>query len=113
MTRRFHPVFSTDVSSTSSVDFFTNFKLIRLVKYGFSTAAICSQLKLTPSQVSYRIGTFNLAGSRRDFRNADTKEATEIIQVATQTTAKVSAEYSKKFSKIRDAILASRRVKRP
>lgn len=111
MTGRFHPVFSTDISVTSSADFATNFKLIRLIKYGFSTAAICSNLQLTPSQVSYRVKMFNLAGSRRDFRNADTKESVEIIQIATNSADKVKTDYAKKFSKIRDALLASRRVK--
>jgi hypothetical protein len=82
-----------------------NFSVIRLVLYGFSTAAIANKTGLTYSQVQYRVRMYKLQGARSMFRMGETEGAKTVMQLALRVPTAKREQDKMLYQKIRDGIL--------
>ena len=68
-----------DVSRTEAA---CNYDVVRLVLFGFATAAIARETGLTRSQVQLRVKMYNLQGIRGMFRKGYTADALQVMKLA-------------------------------
>lgn len=84
----------------------TNYTVIRMALFGYSTVAICDATGLTPCQVSYRIRSYKLQKQRQRFRAAETAEAqTVLMDTALNVPQNVRNGELRKYDAIRQRIL--------
>lgn len=82
-----------------------NFKIIMMVKNGFSTHAIANAVGMTHSQVQYRIKLYALQGARSDYRHNLTHESAVALKRVMAVKASDRKEIMQKFSSIRNRTL--------
>lgn len=102
--------FTTSLSTTDPVAFGTNYSIVRLIKYGFSTQAIAERNGITNSQVQNRVRMYGLQGVRRNFRHGWTPEAEIVQEAALQVPQRIQNQETAKYNKIRKTVLASIRA---
>lgn len=82
-----------------------NYKVIRLVLYGFSTTAIANETGLTYSQVQNRVRMYQLQGVRSMFRLGETEDAKQVMKTALRVTNNKREEDKILYNRIRNSIL--------
>jgi hypothetical protein len=96
---------STAMKGVDLEVFKCNYDVIRLVLYGFSTAAIARKTGLTVAQVTSRVRTYNMQGIRSKFRHGETQEAIGVSHLALTVTNYTRKQDTDKYQDIRDNVL--------
>jgi hypothetical protein len=100
---------STAVKGVDPEVFKCNYDVIRLVLYGFSTAAIARKTGLTIPQVTSRVRMYNMQGIRSKFRHGETQEAIGVSHLALTVTNYTRKQDTDRYQDIRDNVLTSLR----
>lgn len=100
---------STAIKGVDAEVFKCNYDVIRLVLYGFSTAAIARKTGLTIAQVTSRVRMYNMQGIRSKFRHGETQEAIGVTHLALTVTNYTRKQDTDMYQGIRDNVLQTLR----
>lgn len=88
-----------------------NYDVVRLVLFGFATAAIARETGLTRAQVQSRVKLYNLQGVRSMFRKGYTENAEEVMRLARRVPKAKKQEDHTLYHAIRNKVLETCRIK--
>jgi hypothetical protein len=100
-------ILSTLLSEQSDPDaFMTNFKMVRLSLYGFSTRGITKHTGLSAGQVSSRIRLYKLQGVRGRFRDGQTKEARIVRDMVINVPGEERQTAAQHYNEVRNRVIS-------
>jgi hypothetical protein len=89
----------------SPADSAINYKVIRLLLFGFATSAISHYTGLTCAQVQHRVRMYKLQGARSMFRMGQTADSQAVMSMAMRVSPKKRAEQKDVYQAVRNSIL--------
>ena len=88
-----------------------NYDVVRLVLFGFATAAIARETGLTRAQVQSRVKMYNLQGIRGMFRKGYTADALQVMKLARTVKPQKRQQDHTLYHAIRNKVLETYRNK--